>query len=71
MSNITEVSFFAIDETISCIDKDKLDNVSRLFDYLRATYDYTLVITHIDTIQSHIDNSIHIRKINGESKLIN
>jgi DNA repair exonuclease SbcCD ATPase subunit len=69
-SNISVPSFLIIDEALSCIDKHNMNRVTDLFSYLRQTYDFCLVVTHIEQLHNKFDHSIEIRKRNGISKLV-
>ena len=70
LSNLSLPSFLILDESLSCIDDQNMDKINKLFAYLKKTYDFVLVITHNTNIHSKFDNIIHIKKINGDSKIV-
>ena len=63
--------FLIIDESLSCVDKNNINKIDRLFDYIRKTFNYSLFISHDDRIQNKYDKIIEIKKINGFSKIVN
>lgn len=42
---------FFLDEGISVLDQDRIQDIERLFDFLRSEYPFVLVISHIPLIQ--------------------
>ena len=62
-------NIFIIDEKVSVLDKEKLSNISSLFDFLKLTCTNILIISHIDIIKDYVDTSIHIKKNKNKSSL--
>lgn len=61
--------FLFFDEIFSFADYDTLQNISKLFDYIRQHFDFAVVISHNDEIKKFCDILFNIEKVNGMSKL--
>ena len=62
-------NFLFFDEIFSFADYDTLQNISRLFDYIRDHFDITIVISHNDDIKKFCDESFQIEKVDGFSRI--
>ena len=40
-----------------------------LFDYLKSTFDFILIISHLDSMRDIMDTLININKVNSFSKV--
>lgn len=69
MSKRIKTKFFIVDEGFSQCDTETLNKISELFDFLRSTYEYVLVITHDSQIQAYTTSSIHIVKKGGKTHI--
>lgn len=69
-SNIWSPTFFIIDENLSVMDKNNIEKIDILFDYLRDFYDFSIIITHIDRIQDKFDYVLNIQRKDNFSKLV-
>lgn len=68
ISKIPKGNFFIIDEGFGNMDDSNLSSVSEsLFQYLKLNFDYTLIISHIDTLRDYLDKEINITKIDDLS----
>lgn len=64
-------SFFIIDENISVLDEQHIENSEILFNFLKQHFDHILLISHLKTIKNMVDQSIVIKKENGYSHIEN
>lgn len=62
LSVIPKSNLLIIDEGISVLDRNHINDISYLFDFLRNYYSDILVISHITDIKSNVDNYITIKK---------
>jgi len=63
ISKIPKANFIIIDEGFGNFDEEHLNStVQHLFQFLRINFDYSIVISHIDTMKDHIDKYININK---------
>ena len=62
-------NIFIIDEKVSVLDKDKLSNISSLFEFLKMTSTNVLVISHIEIVKDYVDTSMEVKKQNNKSLL--
>ena len=69
INNQSFSSFIAIDEGLSCMDSNNLNNLSSLFDFLRDKFDFVLLMSHIQEIKGECDNILNITKKNKFSNI--
>ena len=69
INNQSFSSFIAIDEGLSCMDSNNLNNLSSLFDFLRNKFDFVLLMSHIQEIKGECDNILNITKKNKFSNI--
>lgn len=62
--------YLIIDEIMDGVSDSNKNKMIKMFDYFKNYYDWTLIITHDETIRQYIDNSMTIIKENGYSKLL-
>ena len=62
LSLVARPNFFIIDEGWSCSDREKLNNIEYVIDYIRTLYDHVIIISHLDELKNQIDYSIVIDK---------
>ena len=63
ITNISTPTFVSIDEGFYCIDKVQMENViNNLYNILRNRFNFSLIISHNDTIRERCDTSISIIK---------
>lgn len=60
IGKLNQPNFFIIDESIYCLDKHKLDNITNIFNTLDKYFDFTLVISHMENIIQKCNNVIAI-----------
>jgi DNA repair exonuclease SbcCD ATPase subunit/DNA repair exonuclease SbcCD nuclease subunit len=60
ISNLPKTNLFIIDEGFGKLDPKNMENVNRMFDYLRTVFDHIIVISHSDVMKDFVDNMIDI-----------
>ena len=70
VSTLPRPNFIIVDEGFGSLDSDNIANMQGAFQYLRTQFDFTMVITHLDTIKDYMDILIPIEVNNGISKVI-
>ncbi len=60
ITNLPKTNMFIIDEGFGSLDAKNMENMQKMFDYLRGMFDHVLVISHIDVLKDMVDNSIAI-----------
>ena len=71
MARVPRSGLMFIDEGISVMDQDRMARIGELFDFLRDHFRYTFVISHIDTVEDHVDMRLYISKEGQFSKINN
>lgn len=70
ISNLPKSNFLAIDEGWGSFDSDNISNISIIFDYLKTQFDFTIIISHLDSLKGSVDTSLEITQNNeGYSKI--
>lgn len=62
ISNLSSANFTAIDEGFSCMDNTNRQNIGILFNKIRNTFDFILIVSHLDELKSNCDDYINIIK---------
>ena len=70
VSTLPRPNFIIVDEGFGALDSDNIANMQGAFQYLRTQFDFTMIITHLDTIKDYMDVLIPIEVNNGLSKVI-
>jgi DNA repair exonuclease SbcCD ATPase subunit len=70
ISNLPKTNFLIIDEGFSALDSNNIQSMSFLFNFLKSTFDFVFVISHLDTIKDFVDKQIEIIKEEEFSKLV-
>ena len=60
VSTLPRPNFIIVDEGFGSLDSDNIANMQGAFQYLRTQFDFTMVITHLDTIKDYMDILIPI-----------
>ena len=60
-----------LDENISVMDKEHIENINIIYDFLKKYYKNIIIITHIEDAKRHIDEEIKIIKKNNNSYVNN
>jgi len=59
----------AIDEGWGTMDSENLNSVSQLFQYLKTQFQFTFIVSHIETMRDFVDTLLEIKKTNGSSSV--
>jgi exonuclease SbcC len=60
-----------IDEGFGSLDEQNLDNISKMFSYLRNKFKHVILVSHIDFMKDNVDHMIEISKVeNGDSLVV-
>jgi len=60
ISVLPKSNIFMIDEGFGKLDPKNLENVLKMFDYLKTVFEHVIVISHLDTMKDVVDNFIEI-----------
>jgi DNA repair exonuclease SbcCD ATPase subunit len=69
VSNLPQSNFLAIDEGWGTMDSDNLNSVAQLFQYLKSQFQFTFVVSHIETMRDFVDTLLEIKKVDGSSSV--
>jgi DNA repair exonuclease SbcCD ATPase subunit/DNA repair exonuclease SbcCD nuclease subunit len=69
VSALPRPNFIAIDEGFGTLDSEHISNLINLFEYLRMKFDFSIIISHVDSMRDMVDNLIEVNKIQGYSKI--
>ena len=70
VSNLPRSNFLAIDEGWGTMDSDNLNSVYSLFQYLKSQFQFTLIVSHIDSMRDAVDTLLEVKKEKGFSNII-
>ena len=70
VSNLPRSNFLAIDEGWGTMDSDNLHSVYKLFQYLKSQFQFTLIVSHIDSMRDAVDTLLEVKKEKGFSNII-
>ncbi|AYV79652.1 MAG: putative DNA repair protein [Faunusvirus sp.] len=70
LGQISRSNFICFDEICGAIDRNNMMILNNIFDYLKITYDFVLIISHNETIKEQYDGTIDIVKVNGHSCIV-
>ena len=70
VSTLPRPNFIIVDEGFGALDSDNIANMQGAFQYLRTQFDFTMVITHLDTIKDYMDILIPIEVDKGLSSVV-
>lgn len=69
VSNLPASNFLAIDEGWGTMDSENLNSVYNLFQFLKSQFDFSLIISHIETMRDAVDTLLDVHKKNGYSSV--
>ena len=69
VSNLPRSNFLAIDEGWGKMDSDNLNSVPQLFQYLKTEFQFSLVVSHIESMRDFVDTLLEIKKVGGSSSV--
>jgi DNA repair exonuclease SbcCD ATPase subunit len=70
VSALPRPNFIAIDEGWGSLDAEHISAVVNLFEYFRTKFDFSIIISHVDTMRDMVDNLIEVNKTNGFSQIL-
>ena len=70
VSNLPRSNFLAIDEGWGTMDSDNLNSVYNLFQYLKTQFQFTLIVSHIDSMRDAVDTLLEVKKEKNFSNII-
>ena len=69
VSNLPRSNFLAIDEGWGTMDSDNINSVYNLFQYLKTQFQFTLIVSHVDSMRDAVDTLLEITKDSDFSKI--
>ena len=69
VSNLPRSNFLAIDEGWGTMDSENLTSVAQLFQYLKSEFQFSLVVSHIESMRDFVDTLLEIKKVGGSSSV--
>ena len=69
VSNLPRSNFLAIDEGWGTMDSENLNSVAQLFQYLKTQFQFSFVVSHIETMRDFVDTLLEIKKVSGSSSV--
>ena len=69
VSNLPASNFLAIDEGWGTMDSENLNSVAQLFQYLKSEFQFSLVVSHIESMRDFVDTLLEIKKVGGSSSV--
>ena len=70
VSNLPRTTFLAVDEGWSTLDAENLASMPNLFSALKNSYDFVLIISHIDSVKDFVDKQIEISHDGSFAKVV-
>ncbi len=70
VSALPRPNFIAIDEGWGSLDREHISSVTNLFEYFRTKFDFSIIISHVDTMRDMVDNLIEVNKTDGYSQIL-
>ena len=69
VSALPRPNFIAIDEGWGSLDQEHISAVVNLFEYFRTKFDFSIIISHVDSMRDMVDNLIEVNKIEKFSQI--
>lgn len=69
VSSLPKANFIIIDEGFGALDEENIESCIRMLRSLTQYFKHVIVISHIDTIKSSVDNIIEVQKDGYDSKV--
>ena len=70
VSSLPRSNFLAIDEGFGTMDSDNLKSIYNLFQYLKSQFQFTMIVSHIDSMRDTVDTLLEVKKEKGFSNII-
>jgi DNA repair exonuclease SbcCD ATPase subunit len=62
ISALPRPNFIAIDEGWGSLDQEHISSVANLFDYFKNKFDFSIIISHVDTMRDMVDMLLEVNK---------
>ncbi len=59
----------SLDEGFVHFEADRIELVDHIFDLLRNTFDFTLIISHLEKLNESVDIQYNVKKVNNRSTI--
>ena len=69
VSALPRPNFIAIDEGWGSLDSEHIAAVINLFEYFRNKFDFSIIISHVDSMRDMVDKLLEVNKQNGFSHI--
>lgn len=69
MNNICNSNYMIIDEGFVSFDTNTINNTDNILSIIKEKYDYVLVISHLEKLNTFMDKYIPITKLNNNSQI--
>ena len=69
VSALPRPNFIAIDEGFGTLDSEHISALINLFEYFRIKFDFSIIISHVDSMRDMVNSLITVDKLNGFSKI--
>ena len=70
VSNLPRSNFLAIDEGWGTMDSENINSVYSLFQYLKTQFQFSLIVSHIDSMRDAVDTLLEVKKDGSHSNII-
>ena len=70
VSNLPRSNFLAIDEGWGTMDSENINSVYSLFQYLKTQFQFSLIVSHIDSMRDAVDTLLEVKKTSSHSNII-
>ena len=69
VSNLPRSNFLAIDEGWGTMDSDNINSVYGLFQYLKTQFQFSLIVSHIESMRDAVDTLLEVKKDGSYSNI--
>jgi len=70
VSNLPRSNFLAIDEGWGTMDSENINSVYSLFQYLKTQFQFSMIVSHIDSMRDAVDTLLEVKKTSSHSNII-
>lgn len=70
ISNLPRPNFLAVDEGFGSLDSENVSSIFMMFDYLKANFDFVMIISHLDVMRDVVNDLVTIQDKNGFSNVV-
>jgi DNA repair exonuclease SbcCD ATPase subunit/DNA repair exonuclease SbcCD nuclease subunit len=71
VSALPRPNFIAIDEGFGTLDNEHIVALQNMFEYFKQKFDFSIIISHVDSMRDMVDAHIDVSKDSGFSKICN